>query len=217
MPPARLNPAHAARPGNHLPEVFGKRPTTAVRQCGGAGRRPASFRTGRAHQGPSRWTRRSGTCRWARRRPALAGALASGRAAGIGPRCHRSLVARAADGARGDGRGIRRGRPERVGATAGQGGVQGLGRRAATGQGPAGRICSAGAARPPFDGVRQPGACHAPGRHPSGACAGQAACAGQVTHRAARRSDPAGDPGLQRRPCARRGDAVRSALRGGVS
>ena len=81
--------------------------------------------------------------RWVRRRPALAAALASGVAAGIGPRCHRSLVARAADGARGDGRGIRRGRPERVGATAGQGGVQGLGRRAATGQGPAARICSA--------------------------------------------------------------------------
>ena len=104
--------------------------------------------------------------RWARRRPALAGALAAG-----------VLLASALvvtvlwwhvqqDGARGGRRGIRRGRPERVGATAGQGRVQGLGRRAGTGQGPAGRICSAGAARPPFDGVRQPGACHAAGRHP---------------------------------------------------
>ncbi len=42
--PAQLNPRVPRDAGNHLPEMFGKRPTTAVRQCGGAGRRPASFR-----------------------------------------------------------------------------------------------------------------------------------------------------------------------------
>ena len=120
----------------------GTRTPAPLRQRRGPGGGPAPFRARRAHQGPSRGAGR--TRRALGATPAGSGRGAGRRrAAGVGPRCHRCLVERAADGARGGGRGLRRGRPERVGAAAGPGGVQGLGRRAATGQGPAGRICSA--------------------------------------------------------------------------
>ena len=131
--------------------------------------------------------------RWARRRPALAGALASGLllASALVVTVlwwhvqRTALEATAVAYAEADLQG--------VGATAGQGGVQGLCRRAATGQGPARtnmfrRNCATAFRRrlatwslsrawtPSVWSVRW-----------------SSRGAGQVTHRAARRSHPAGD------------------------